>query len=59
MHLLFGSPFHKNSTVKCVWSSLWMGDIAGSFSVSVRVRTKHAEKTRVDLWGQSAILKVI
>jgi len=36
-----------------------MGDLPESFPVSVRVRTKHAEKTRVDLWGQSAILKVI
>jgi len=34
-----------------------MGDLLGSFSISVRVRTKHTEKTRVDLWGQSAILK--
>jgi len=25
----------------------------------VRVRTKHAEKTRVGLWGQSAILKLM
>ncbi|AES69814.1 hypothetical protein MTR_3g035450 [Medicago truncatula] len=32
-----------------------MGDLPGSFPVSVRVRTKHAEKTRVDLWGQSTI----
>jgi len=36
-----------------------MGDLPGSFPVSVRVRTKHAEKIRVDLWGQSAILKVV
>jgi hypothetical protein len=27
-----------------------MGDLLGSFPVSVRVRTKHAEKTRVSLW---------
>jgi hypothetical protein len=27
--------------------------------VSVRVRTKHAEKTHVGLWGQSAILKAV
>jgi hypothetical protein len=36
-----------------------MGDLRGSFPVSMRVRTKHAEKTRVGLWGQSAILKVV
>ncbi|KEH44213.1 hypothetical protein MTR_1g110770 [Medicago truncatula] len=36
-----------------------MGDLPGSFPVSVRVRTKHAEKTRVGLWGQSAILKAV
>ncbi|KEH31079.1 hypothetical protein MTR_4g088880 [Medicago truncatula] len=29
------------------------------FSVNVRERTKHAEKTRVGLWGQSAILKAV
>ncbi|MCI46964.1 hypothetical protein A2U01_0068205, partial [Trifolium medium] len=39
------------------WSSLWMGDLLGSFPESVLVRTKHAEKTRVGLWGQLAILK--
>jgi len=36
-----------------------MGDLSGSFSVSVRVRTKHAEKTCVGLWGQSTILKAV
>jgi len=36
-----------------------MGDLPGSFLVSVRVRTKHAEKTRVGLLGQSAILKAV
>jgi hypothetical protein len=36
-----------------------MGGLLGSFPVSVRVRTKYAEKTRVGLWGQSAILKVV
>jgi len=36
-----------------------MGDLPGSFLVSVQVRTKHTEKTRVDLWGQSTILKAI
>jgi len=36
-----------------------MGDLPGSFPVSVRVMTKHAEKTRVGLWGQSTILKAI
>nr|ABE88120.1 hypothetical protein MtrDRAFT_AC147431g7v2 [Medicago truncatula] len=38
---------------------LWMGDLLGSFPKSVRVRTKHTEKTCVGLWGQSAILKVV
>jgi len=36
-----------------------MGDLSESFPVSVRVRTKYAEKTRVDLWGQSTILKAV
>jgi len=36
-----------------------MGDLPGSFPVSVQVRTKHVEKTRVDLWGQSTILKAV
>jgi hypothetical protein len=36
-----------------------MGDLPGSFAVSVRVRTKHAEKTRIGFWGQSAILKAV
>ncbi len=36
-----------------------MGDLLGSLPVSVRVRTKHAEKTRVGLCGQSAILKAV
>ncbi|AES81372.2 hypothetical protein MTR_7g092030 [Medicago truncatula] len=36
-----------------------MGDLPGSFPVSVRVRTKHAEKTRVGLWGQSTMLKAV
>jgi len=36
-----------------------MGDLPGSFPVSVRVKTKHVEKTRVGLWGQSAILKAV
>jgi len=34
-----------------------MGDLLGYFLVSIQVRTKHAEKTCVSLWGQSAILK--
>jgi len=52
MHLLFGSPILKNSTDKWLtWSSFWMGDLLKSFSVSVRVRTKHSEKTRVGLLG--------
>jgi len=36
-----------------------MGDLPESFSVSVRVRTKHTENTRVGLWGQSAMLKAV
>jgi hypothetical protein len=36
-----------------------MGDLPGSFPVSMRVRIKHAEKTRVSLWGQSEILKAV
>ncbi|MCI63562.1 transcriptional regulator ATRX, partial [Trifolium medium] len=36
-----------------------MGDHLGSFPESVQVRTKLAEKTRVDLWGQSVILKAV
>jgi hypothetical protein len=36
-----------------------MGVLPGSFPVNVRVRTKHAEKTSVGLWGQSAILKAV
>ena len=36
-----------------------MGDLPESFPISVRVMTKHAEKTRVGLWGQSAILKAV
>jgi hypothetical protein len=34
-----------------------MSDLLESFLESVRVRIKHTEKTRVDLWGQSTILK--
>ncbi|KEH24244.1 hypothetical protein MTR_7g106310 [Medicago truncatula] len=37
--------------------TIYHSDLPRSFPVSVRVRTKHAEKTRVGLWGQSAILK--
>jgi len=36
-----------------------MSDLLGSFPESVRLRTKHAEITRVDLWGQPAILKAV
>ena len=35
-----------------------MGDLLISFSESVRVSPKYAEKTRVGLWGKSVILKV-
>lgn len=34
-----------------------MDDLLGSFLENVRVRTKHTEKTRVGLRGQSVILK--
>lgn len=36
-----------------------MDDLLGSFQESVRVRTKHAEKTCVGLWVQLVILKVV
>ncbi|KEH23178.1 hypothetical protein MTR_7g068660 [Medicago truncatula] len=39
--------------------NLWMEDLLGSFSKSVRVRAKHAKKTRIGLWGQSKILKAL
>ncbi|RHN41872.1 hypothetical protein MtrunA17_Chr8g0370661 [Medicago truncatula] len=41
------------------FEQFWMGDLPGSFPVSVRVRTKRVEKTRVGLWGQSTMLKVV
>ena len=47
MHLLFGSPSRNNSKVK----------YCEVFPGSVRVRTKHAGKTRVALWGRSSIRK--
>jgi len=36
-----------------------MGDLLISFPESVRVKTKHVEKTRDGLWGQSTILKAV
>ena len=36
-----------------------MGDLLGSFPESVRVRTKHPEKSCVGLWGQSLILQAV
>lgn len=36
-----------------------MVDLLGSFLESVRVRTKHTEKTHIGLWGQSTILKAV
>ena len=36
-----------------------MGDLLGSFSKSVWVRTKHAKKSHVGLWGQLLILKIV
>ena len=53
MHILFGSPSRKNSKVKrgiSRWVTPWEVILG-----SVRVRTKHAEKTRVDPWGQLTI----
>jgi len=46
-----GSPFHKNSTVKRACLGVVFGWVTCRevFPVSVRVRTKHAEKTRVGL----------
>jgi len=44
--------YSKSSTLNC-------GVFMECATVSVRVRTKHAEKTRVGLWGQSAILKAV
>jgi hypothetical protein len=35
----------------------WDGRSYERFLKNVRVKTKHAEKTRVDLWGQSTMLK--
>ena len=60
MHLLFRSSSRKNSEVKRAWPgaiSKWVtyGEI---FSGSMRVRTKHARKIYVGLWGQSLIRKV-
>lgn len=37
----------------------WMSDLLSSFLESVWVRIKHAEKTCIDLWDQSAMLKVV
>ena len=36
-----------------------MGDLLGSFLESMQVRTTHAEKTRVGLWGQSTVLEAV
>ena len=36
-----------------------MGDFLGSFLGSVSARTKHTEKARGNLWGQSMILEVV
>ena len=55
MHLLFGSLSRKNSKVKRGISRWKMGDPWKVILGSVRVRTKHAEKTRVDPWGQLTI----
>ncbi|AES66244.1 hypothetical protein MTR_2g064750 [Medicago truncatula] len=48
------------------WSGSWhassnfgMGDLPGSFPVSMRVRTKHVEKTRVGLWDQVHVIRFI
>lgn len=59
MYLLFGSPFHKNFTVIMLDLDIYfgMGDIWESFLKNMRVRTKYAEKTCIDLWDRSTILK--
>lgn len=36
-----------------------MGDPLGSFSKNMLVRKKHAEQTRVSLWGHPIILKIV
>jgi len=36
-----------------------MGDLPESFPVSVRVMTKHPENTRVGLYDQSTMFKVV
>ena len=40
------------------FEQLWDGWPSRSFLKSMRVRTKHAKKSRVGLWGQSLILEV-
>ena len=61
VHLLFGSPSHKNSTVKRAWLGVVVGWVTfwEVFLESMQVRTTHAEKTRVGLWGQSTILEAV
>ncbi|AES93954.1 hypothetical protein MTR_5g009340 [Medicago truncatula] len=49
----YGTTWLKEACL--TWSNFGMGDLP----VSVRVRTKHAEKTRVGLWGQSTMLKAV
>src|ERR1044072_7711999 len=49
MHLLFGSPTHKNYKVKCACLGVILGWVTSweVFPGSARVRTKRAGKTRV------------
>ena len=41
------------------WSNFGKGDLLVGFPESVWVRTKHAEKARAGLYGQSEILKAV
>ncbi|KAL2326016.1 hypothetical protein Fmac_025074 [Flemingia macrophylla] len=36
-----------------------MGDLVGSLSESVQMKTTHAKKPWVGLWGQSVVLQVV
>ena len=50
-----GSPFEKNSEVKRAWLGAILGWVTDREvgPGCARVRTKCAEKTSIDLWGQS------
>ena len=51
----FGSPFGQNSKVKCAQLGVVSGWVTDQEVAPgcARVRTKCAEKTSIDLWGQS------